>query len=107
MAVPPLAVTPISVTLATEPPSTPTDPTVSPTPIALPALPPLLTSPKETAPPFALEVATPPLPALATSVSLSSAPKKSRIKPILTTPFDSTLLNRPRRQPRQYDASPH
>ena len=42
--------------------------TVSPTEIALPALPPLLTSSMETAPPSAEAVATPALPALAVSV---------------------------------------
>src|SRR5215211_7984359 len=63
MAVPPFAVTPRSVRFATSPPSTPTDPTVSPTPMAFPALPPLLTSPMPTAPPLADAVATPPFPA--------------------------------------------
>src|SRR5215212_1822990 len=58
------------VLLATVPPSTPTEPPqVSPTPMALPALPPLLTSPMATAPPLAEAVATPPLPAEAVSVN--------------------------------------
>src|SRR5215217_1179150 len=58
------------VELATVPPSTPTLPQlVSPTPIALPALPPLLTSPMPTAPPLADAVATPPFPADAASVN--------------------------------------
>jgi hypothetical protein len=70
MAVPPLAETLSVVTLATSPPSTPTDPQlVSPTPMALPALPPLLTSPSWTAPPLAEDVATPPFPADAVSVN--------------------------------------
>src|SRR3954471_12353200 len=90
MAVPPLADTPMSVMLATVPPSTPTEPTVSPTPIALPALPPLFTSPRETAPPLALAVATPPLPALAVSVppppSVPLVPRKSPTKPIWIPP---------------------
>ena len=43
---------------------------VSPTPMALPALPPLLMSPMDTAPPLADAVATPPLPAEAMSVPL-------------------------------------
>src|SRR5689334_1650356 len=63
MAVPPLAETPRLVLFDTEPPSTATPPTVSPTPMALPALPPLLTSPMLTAPPLAPAVATPPFPA--------------------------------------------
>ena len=58
------------------PPSTATGPPqVSPTPMALPALPPLLTSPIATAPPLAEAVATPPLPAEAISVQLSSSPQ--------------------------------
>src|SRR5918993_756682 len=70
MAVPPLAVMPRSVTFPMEPPSTKTGPPhVSPTPMALPALPPLLTSPIATAPPLAEAVATPPLPAEAVSVN--------------------------------------
>src|SRR5215207_5517450 len=70
MAVPPLAETLSVVRLATSPPSTATDPQlVSPTPMALPALPPLLTSPIWTAPPLAEDVATPPLPADAVSVN--------------------------------------
>src|SRR5829696_8724485 len=78
MAVPPLADTPMSVKLAIEPPSTVTGPPqVSPTPIALPALPPLFTSPRETAPPFALAVATPPLPADAMSPAPASPPPKN------------------------------
>src|SRR5215218_6057525 len=69
MAVPPLAEMLSWVLLATVPPSTPTEPPqVSPTPMALPALPPLLTSPVATAPPLAADVATPPLPAEAISV---------------------------------------
>src|SRR5829696_2408677 len=78
MAVPPLDVMPRSVRFPTSPPSTPTEPTVSPTPMALPALPPLLTSATETAPPLADDVATPPLPAETTSVGPSSAPPKNR-----------------------------
>src|SRR5918994_7769602 len=78
MAVPPLAVIPRSVKLATSPPSTPTEPTVSPTPMALPALPPLLMSATETAPPLAEDVATPPFPAEAMSVRPSSPPPKNR-----------------------------
>ncbi len=55
MAVPPLAEMLSCVLLATLPPSTATGPPqVSPTPMALPALPPLLTSPIATAPPLAL-----------------------------------------------------
>src|SRR5215208_4022546 len=77
MAVPPLAVIFRSVRFPTDPPSTPTEPTVSPTPIALPALPPLLTSPMETAPPLAEAVATPPLPAEAISPEPSSPPPKN------------------------------
>src|SRR5215213_5979767 len=70
MAVPPLAETLRSVRLATLPPSTPTGPPqVSPTPMAFPALPPLLTLPSEAAPPLAEDVATPPLPADAVSVN--------------------------------------
>src|SRR5215216_1983095 len=70
MAVPPLAEMLSWVLLATLPPSTPTEPPqVSPTPMALPALPPLLTSPMATAPPLAEAVATPPLPAEAVSVN--------------------------------------
>src|SRR5829696_8169302 len=81
MAVPPLAEMPNCVELATVPPSTPTDPTVSPMPMALPALPPLLTSPMATAPPLADAVATPPLPADALSVScmLGSPPDRPRL----------------------------
>src|ERR687897_828842 len=61
------------VELATLPPSTATGPPqVSPTPMALPALPPLLTSPIATAPPLAEAVATPPLPAEAVSVNCIS-----------------------------------
>src|SRR5215218_4086018 len=61
---------PIWVELATSPPSAATDPQlVSPMPMALPALPPLLTSPSETAPPLAADVATPPLPAEAVSMN--------------------------------------
>ena len=76
MAVPPFAVMPRSVTLAMVPPSTPTEPPqVSPTPMALPAFPPLLTLPMETTPPLAEAVATPPLPAEAMSVQLSPSPK--------------------------------
>src|SRR3954467_1774720 len=83
MAVPPLAEIPISVEFETAPPSTPTGPPeVSPTPIALPALPPLFTSPRETAPPLALAVATPPFPELATSVVLVSPARKSLTNPI-------------------------
>src|SRR5262245_26371151 len=44
-------------------------------PMALQALPPLLTSPMETAPPLAEAVATPPFPAEATSVGLAPPPK--------------------------------
>src|SRR5215212_7141205 len=77
MAVPPFAVTPRSVRFATSPPSTPTDPTVSPTPMAFPALPPLLTSPMATAPPLADDVATPPLPAEAMSPVPASPPPKN------------------------------
>src|ERR687890_1683419 len=70
MAVPPLAEMLSWVLLATVPPSTPPGPPqVSPTPMALPALPPLLTSPMATAPPLAEAVATPPLPAEAVSVN--------------------------------------
>src|SRR5262245_2870719 len=70
MAVPPLAETLSEVELATLPPSTATVPfQVSPTPMALPALPPLFTSPIATAPPLAEAVATPPLPAEAVSVN--------------------------------------
>src|SRR5688572_15443577 len=70
MAVPPFAVTPMLVRLATSPPSAATGPPqVSPIPMALPALPPLLTSPIWTAPPLADDVATPPLPADAVSVN--------------------------------------
>jgi hypothetical protein len=70
MAVPPLAEMVNWVLLPTLPPSTPTEPPqVSPTPMALPALPPLLTSPMLTAPPLAAEVATPPFPADAISVN--------------------------------------
>src|SRR5215212_1901472 len=69
MAVPPLAEMLNWVLLATVPPSTATGPPqVSPTPMALPALPPLLTSPIADAPPLAEEVATPPFPADAISV---------------------------------------
>src|ERR671912_2016910 len=78
MAVPPLAEILRSVRLATVQPSTPTEPAVSPTPMALPALPPLLTSPIPTAPPLADDVATPPLPAEAMSVAPSSPPPKNR-----------------------------
>src|SRR5215207_2035583 len=79
MAVPPLAVMPRSVRLATSPPSTPTEPPqVSPTPMALPALPPLLMSATETAPPLADAVATPPFPAEAISVAPASSPPKKR-----------------------------
>src|SRR5215218_6623950 len=70
MAVPPLAEMLSWVLLATLPPSTPTEPPqVSPTPMALPALPPLLTSPIAAAPPLADAVATPPFPAEAVSVN--------------------------------------
>jgi hypothetical protein len=70
MAVPPLAETPSKVLFSTMPPSTPTEPPeVSPTPMALPALPPLLTLPSEAAPPLADDVATPPFPADAVSVN--------------------------------------
>src|ERR671927_1078349 len=69
MAVPPLAEIPSVVELPTLPPSTATGPPqVSPTPMALPALPPLFTSPMATAPPLAEAVATPPLPAEAVSM---------------------------------------
>src|SRR5687768_15550764 len=74
MAVPPLADTPMSVKLATEPPSTATGPQVSPTPMALPALPPLLMLPMATAPPLAEAVATPPFPAEAISVHCMMLP---------------------------------
>src|SRR5689334_5421028 len=73
MAVPPLAETPRLVLLETEPPSTDTPPTVSPTPMALPTLPPLLMSPRLTAPPLAPAVATPPLPADAVNCAKSSS----------------------------------
>jgi hypothetical protein len=74
MAVPPLAEMPSVVLLAMVPPSTATGPPqVSPTPMALPALPPLLTSPIATAPPLADAVATPPLPALAISTFWAAA----------------------------------
>src|SRR5215216_2404111 len=64
---------PSVVLLAMVPPSTATGPPqVSPTPMALPALPPLLTSPIDTAPPLAEAVATPPLPAEAISVNCIS-----------------------------------
>src|SRR5215218_3130237 len=64
---------PSVVLLAMVPPSTPTlPPQVSPTPMALPALPPLLTSPIATAPPLADAEATPPLPADAVSVNCIS-----------------------------------
>src|SRR5918993_3828111 len=76
MAVPPLAEILRSVRLATVPPSTPTEPAVSPTPMALPALPPLLTSPMPTAPPLADDVATPPLPANCMRVSPSVCPPR-------------------------------
>src|SRR5829696_778795 len=70
MAVPPLAEILRSVTFPTDPPLTETGPPqVSPTPMALPALPPLLTSPIETAPPLADAAATPPFPAEAVSVN--------------------------------------
>src|SRR5215212_6431495 len=45
--------------------------------MALPALPPLLTSPMETAPPLAEDVATPPLPAEAMSPVPASPPPKN------------------------------
>src|SRR5690242_11269568 len=64
--------------------------------MALPALPPLLTSPTETAPPLADEVATPPLPDDATSGLDSSAPKKSLIRPILIPLLESPPVT-PRR----------
>src|SRR6187200_2288064 len=71
MAVPPLAETLSWVLFPTAPPSTPTlPPQVSPTPMALPALPPLLTSPMATAPPLADASATPPLPADAVKVCM-------------------------------------
>src|SRR3954466_9628213 len=67
MAVPPLAETPRVVAFVIDPPATLTPPPeVSPTPIAVPALPPLLTFPSWTAPPFAEDVATPPFPDEAT-----------------------------------------
>jgi hypothetical protein len=65
IAVPPLADAEISVVLETDPPATRTPPRVLPTPIVLPTLPPLLMLPMETVPPWALALATPPLPALA------------------------------------------
>src|SRR5215210_6823436 len=66
------------VLLAMVPPSTMTGPPqVSPTPMALPALPPLLTSAIETAPPLADDVATPPLPAEAMSPAPESPPPKN------------------------------
>ena len=77
MAVPPFAVILRSVRFPTSPPSTATEPEVSPTPMALPALPPLLTSPMETAPPLAEDVATPPLPAEAKSPVPASPPPKN------------------------------
>ena len=57
IAVPPSAVMPTDVELDTSPPSTHTEPEVSPTPTALPVLPPLLMSPTTTPPPPALAVA--------------------------------------------------
>ena len=80
-------------------------PEVSPTPIALPALPPLFTSPRATAPPFALAVATPPLPALAMSVRSHPHRRNPESNPFeypLRLPAESSPW-----QPRQSDASPH
>src|SRR5215203_3157784 len=74
MAVPPSAETETSVALETSPPLTLTLPWVLPTSIVLPALPPLLTSPTNTVPPFAFDVATPPLPALAEPPELQKPP---------------------------------
>src|SRR5215213_10776164 len=73
MAVPPSAVTSIVVELETSPPSTHTGPEVSPTEMTLTTLPPLPTSPITTAPPFALAVALPPLPADADESSVATA----------------------------------
>src|SRR5829696_315994 len=94
MAVPPFAVMPRSVTLAMVPPSTPTEPPqVSPTPMALPAFPPLLTLPMETAPPLAEAVATPPLPAEAMSVQLSPSPKNLSRRLCIVLPLYSSMVD--------------
>src|SRR5829696_5151337 len=75
-----------AVVLRQLPPSAPTGPPqVSPMPMALQALPPLLMLPTETAPPLAEDVATPPLPAEATSVVLSPPPKKRSRNPCAAT----------------------
>src|SRR5689334_2155592 len=88
MAVPPLAETPRLVLLETEPPSTDTPPTVSPTPMALPTLPPLLMLPRLTAPPLAPAVATPPLPADAVNCAKRSS-FMSMLLPCFPSPPDS------------------
>src|SRR5688572_6621559 len=85
---------PMSVRFATDPPSTKTGPPqVSPTPMALPALPPLLMSPIDTAPPLAEAVATPPLPADAISVQLSPSPKNLSRKLCIALPLYSSMVD--------------
>jgi hypothetical protein len=74
IAVPPPAEAEISVVLETAPPETLTLPRVLPTPMALPAFPPLLIVPMETVPPCAFALAIPPLPALADPAELQNPP---------------------------------
>src|SRR5215208_2939319 len=91
MAVPPLAETETSVTLETSPPLTRTPPWVLPTLIELPILPPLLTSPTNTVPPFAFDVATPPFPALAEPPELQ--------KPLMHDAKPQQASSKPQRLP--------
>src|SRR3954471_15880090 len=87
MAVPPFAETPRVVAFVIVPPATVTPPPeVSPTPIALPALPPLLTFPRLTDPPFAEDVATPPFPDEATPFVCARS--------LIPSPFVHCLLPR-------------
>jgi hypothetical protein len=79
IALPPPADAEMSVTLETVPPETLTLPRVLPTPIVLPALPPLLILPMETVPPWAFAVATPPLPALAEPAELQTPPMQEAV----------------------------
>src|SRR5215211_7721444 len=94
MAVPPFAVMSSAVELKQEPPETDGSRllNVSPTPMALQALPPLLMSPTETAPPFAEAVATPPLPAEA--VSMNWAEARLTAPTPTTAPANAALIRR-------------
>src|SRR5215216_1274641 len=93
MAVPPSAVMSIVVELETSPPLTHTGPEVSPTEMTLPTLPPLSTSPITTAPPLALAVALPPLPA--TGAGSSTAASAAVHAPEEQTPLSHTVPQAP------------